>query len=343
MTHLNKHISEALGLGLFNDYFIELGSFKTGKEIFRLGNPEIVFDLASLTKALVTGPLIYGFLKGQKIARSEKVGPFLNMLGNSLKRPQLADITFAELLSHTSGLPSWRNFWINRLSFDSEQTDLFKTRVSHLVDVIDRSELTLGKKVDLYSDVGFIILGFILEGTYGESLETIFSNNMNFSGNIGSGKRMRGLTPSVRFSGTGFCKIRSQELFGDVHDENCASLGGFCGHAGLFSSGKSLVEFLTKDNPLPFWHEYLLENYQLTKKHSRSGLLGMRRADDASSSMFGSGYGIGHLGFTGTAFWLDMKSSHYAIFLTNRIVSSRTSIAIKDLRRRVFTELSRMI
>ena len=246
----------------------------------------------------------------------------------------LAVISIESLLSHCSGLPAWRNFWICRLG-SLEQSELEKTARSHAFEVINRID-QLGKREDCYSDIGYLLLGFLIEETFGANLSDVFESYvdslskpdanwffLNFPRNPISSK--------TEFVPSGYCGIRKREIIGEVHDENAAALGGICGHAGLFGTGESVSWYLKR-----LWSS---TSWQAKVSSSSGCIYGLRKGDDPSSCVFGEGRGIGHLGFTGGAFWLDPKTEKYGILLTNRIISSRVSGRIKSIRREVFKNL----
>jgi CubicO group peptidase (beta-lactamase class C family) len=82
--------------------------------------------------------------------------------------------------------------------------------------------------------------------------------------------------------------------------------------------------------------QFFEANEKVRRETQRDGLLGFRRGNGQSSGVFANGNGMGHLGWTGTAFWLDWSSKKYGIFLTNRVISGRVSPRITDIRRKVF-------
>ena len=120
-----------------------------------------------------------------------------------------------------------------------------------------------------------------------------------------------------------------------MHDENCFSLGGFTGHAGLFATGPSVGVLLKSGASLPVFASFMAENANHLAKSSKTGLLGLRRGDDSGSLPFGGGSSMGHLGFTGTAFWVQPNLGRYAVLLTNRVASGRISAEIQPFRGRI--------
>jgi CubicO group peptidase (beta-lactamase class C family) len=267
-----------------------------------------VFDLASLTKALVTGPLVHLTLKAENL---DVKAPLAAWAPTNISLPSsLLQLTTDEVLGHVSGLPAWWNFWMHHL--DEKQKPNRAEALGIMEKVLHRIPLCTEKK-DLYSDVGYILLGYLLEKKAQRSLKPWLAEAVS---------ETFGYAPDLNLSKesyipTGFCKLRERELRGEVHDENCAAFGGISGHAGLFGTGPSVSQYL----------KALLRDSMGVQIFEANGL---------SSSVFAQGKGMGHLGWTGTAFWLDWSSKKYGIFLTNRVISGRLSPRITEVRRKVF-------
>lgn len=265
-------------------------------------------------------------------------------LPDAIKRLCVGDI-----LAHESGLPAWRNFWINRISPSALQADMQSTGSLHIERVLERVDLTLGQLgTDLYSDVGMIIIGYLVAKIRQQRLEESFGQWLNSVVPVPSRGFFLGgpeqlVGKSVSSIPTSFCRLRQRLLQGEVHDENCFALGGFSGHAGLFGTGPSIGELLRAGyQQSSTFSEYLEENAKRLGVGRKSGLLGLRRGDDSGSLPFGAGRAMGHLGFTGTAFWLQPSKGIYGILLTNRVCSGRVSHVIQQFRAKVF-ELIEMI
>jgi CubicO group peptidase (beta-lactamase class C family) len=287
-----------------------------------------VFDLASLTKALVTGPLVHQVLKAANLDVKAPLSAWAPV-AVSLPTPFL-QLSTEEVLGHVSGLPAWWNFWMHRLN--EEKQELTRTAaLAHMEVVLNRIPLAVEKK-DLYSDVGYILLGYLLEKNFKKSLQPWIASTVK--GAFGYATDLQ--VSKESFIPTAFCKIRERQLLGEVHDENCAALGGIAGHAGLFGSGEAVSQYLKNLFLDSLGHQYFEANEKARQETSREGLLGLRRGNGLSASLFAQGNSMGHLGFTGTAFWLEWSSKKYGIFLSNRVISGRVSPRITDLRRRVF-------
>jgi CubicO group peptidase (beta-lactamase class C family) len=331
--------------GLFTHGYVAFGSLEDERPSYvhqELPDGRDVFDLASLTKALVTTVLCFHLKNKGELDFSRTLEEWLGKDKVSDLAPELRQLTVLSLLRHDSGLPAWRNFWINHLGVDSPDRTADLRRGRHLmVEVLNRSALPLKPSLgQVYSDVGFILLGLCLERATGE-------NEMMLFDGIRPKNLLLGYGPSLDISSravpTAECKLRRKLLQGEVHDENCASVGGVSGHAGLFGTGEALARYLHLLAQSPAGKQLLEENARArilpVQTPPNEALLGWRQGADPSSLPFGNGSAMGHMGFTGVAFWVCPDSGHYAILLTNRVISGRLNPGIAAMRRAVFTAL----
>ena len=145
------------------------------------------------------------------------------------------------------------------------------------------------------------------------------------------------------FAATEQCSWRKQIIQGVVHDENAYAAGGIEGHAGLFGTATEVYRLLTVlleiyHNRLktPIFHQDLLRLF-LTKQQGFERAFGFDTPSDTNSSCgnYFSSNTVGHLGFTGTSFWMDLERRIIVIFLTNRIHPTRTNEEIRAFRPRL--------
>lgn len=291
-----------------------------------------IFDLASLTKLIVTAPLIIGkFYLQRKQFAALTLGEVLPpATGEQPLSDRVRALKLLDLLSHRAGLAPWLNFYVNRLAV-SPKDDLLASRHQQIPTVLGRvGDAKLfnphPNKASTYSDIGYILLGLALEQATGKSLAVLFRRWLKDLGlppgiDIGFNPE-----PSLCIP-TGYCKLRQRQLYGEVHDENCASLGGVAGHAGLFASLPALSVLL------PRWFiDHRVQTLVELTATSQDGV-GFRRGDDGASTAFGGGAAIGHYGFTGTSLWLTPDSRRYHLLLTNRVIAGRLALsAIKKYR-----------
>jgi CubicO group peptidase (beta-lactamase class C family) len=227
------------------------------------------------------------------------------------------------LLSHTSGLPAWRNFWIGRLD-ERDSVELLPTASAHVEKVLARYPKWVqspGKEV--YSDIGFILLAYCLSFVEKQNLAALWESwcvRRGLSKDQKLGFNMRNAFGDKDFATTGFCKLRGRQLYGEVHDENCAALGGAAGHAGLFGSGAAFSAYLRKfvgpllGSALP------------------QPLMGFRPGDEEFLRRSLGPETVGHWGFTGTGFWFNPVSGNFLVLLTNRTYRYRVTPMIREFR-----------
>ena len=327
--------------GLYTHLYAECGYLDkpTAFVYEKLPGNRDVFDLSSLTKALVTVPLIYQESLLNKLDLRSKVGEWLEGHVDHYDL-NINAIMMLQLLRHESGLPAWRNLWVNH--FDEKGRSMLdeSERKIH-IDKIINAQFLLSANQFIYSDIGFLLLQRLLENRYNAPFKTIyqaFCETMQF------GELITFDPDPAKAVSTGFCEVRGRELVGEVHDENAAVLGGACGHAGAFATGPNLVVYLKKllttNVGKAIWKEHK-EALQLKQVHP--GLAGWWLGNGESSKVFAGGKAIGHLGFTGTAFWVDTNTRAYGVLLTNRVISGRISHRITKLRKDVFTYFNKCL
>ena len=282
------------------------------------------FDLASLSKLFATSVLIADLIIKR---RADRDTTLVDLFDRSLLNDfpdWIGRLKVYEILSHTSGLPGWRNFYTScvvnhRLSQD---------RIINVFCRLSDSDKVSG---EVYSDLGFILLGKLLTGFYEKDLSQLFEE----------WKKHNGIKSSIGFEPkrlpiptipTGFCGLRNRMVENEVHDENAAFMGEFCGHTGLFSTGEDLGTFV-KDFFATKEAQFLVrESYNFKLQFSSPHPIGFRLANDPGSSDFFGNKSIGHYGFTGTSFWYNPEKECYVLLLTNRNLYQRIDSRIKIIR-----------
>lgn len=248
------------------------------------------FDLASLTKATVTVPIFYSLFASNKLRPDEKISRFFGGCGGN--------VTLYELLSHTSGFPAWLPFY--------ELVPGVKTleeRKQEVVKLIFEHE-TSGR-TKCYSDLNYLLLGFIIEKVFTQPIDEVFENfKKSYDSDCGLTYRPKGKTPATAFS-----KMRNAFPEKTVEDENSWFLGGITAHAGLFGSASEVVKYF--DN--------LLGTQWFLPTAQKLGFAGFDRPEGSDSNYGKSANpgSFGHLGFTGTAFLIDPDKKITAALLTN--------------------------
>ena len=292
-----------------------------------------LYDLASLTKPLSTTLSILTLIN-KNIIKYESL--LEDLLETTVPRDK-KNINLYSLLNHSSGLAAYQPFYKKMVKGN------FIKNNSEIVGKILSLPLeyeTLKKQV--YSDLGFILLGKIVEKK-GKPLDkfsrtyiykplgidkSIFFNGSNL-------QKMDGV-----FAPTEKCKRRKKTICGQVHDDNAYALGGVCGHAGLFANIHGVTNLVTalvdaikgrKDFKV-IDREDLLKS---VKRQSEIGSWGLgfdTPSEQSSSGRFFSKSSFGHLGFTGTSFWTDLERDISIVLLTNRTYPSRDNNKIRKFR-----------
>lgn len=277
---------------------------------------DTIFDLASLTKPLVTATSIMSLLDQGKLKLDDPVSKFIPEFAVNGK----AEITIEDLLVHRSGLiPD------NPLSDYLHGPERAWTQIWQLKPTAPR-----GTRFQ-YSDVNFLVLGRLIELISGQSLDRYAKQHIfdplamyDTSYNPAADLQAR-IAPTE--------KLNDSWLRGRVHDPRAAALGGVAGHAGLFSTAVDLSTYCQamlrlarptscdETSKLPFGRSTLqLMNQPIAIGKEIRGL-----GWDKASSYSGNGgtarsaSAFGHGGFTGTVLWIDPDQDWYFVFLSNRL------------------------
>ena len=270
---------------------------------------DTIFDLASLTKPIATGTSIFKLVEAGKLRLSDKAKLHLP----ELTEPAWETITLEHLLTHTSGLPA------GNASSD------YKEGITQSIKKINNLKLLAppGERFT-YSDIGFIMLGEIVQRTSGRSLDQ-FTRDEIF---LPLGMKETGYNPTETLKPRIAPTQKEKEIMlrGVVHDPRARLLNGIAGHAGLFSTVDDLALYcamiLNPSNSKGLSHASIR-----TMTQARAVPNGWRTfswdCDTAFSSnrgeLFPKGSTFGHTGFTGTSIWFDPASQTAVIFLSNRV------------------------
>jgi len=347
---IDTAFEEAIEQGVFPGASVAV--VKKGKVLLKkcYGNAEKVpvvrkvglktyFDVASLTKPLCTAFLAMIFIEKGKLKLDEPVGTYYRRYR---KEPYLA-IQVRHLIQHTSGLPAYKAYFeklgplfLKGESPEELRKELFRMILSETLD----PECKLGV-TRLYSDLGYILLGDILEQISGKSLDKLFIEyiakplklNETFFIPLPSKSKLK----RTDFASTSKSSLRRKILAGEVEDEHAWILGGVAGHAGLFSTLPDLMklteEFLKIDEG----------KSKILKKETLHAFLDAKPAlswdtPSAENSQAGDLFpknAYGHLGYTGCSLWIDFNRKFYVILLTNRVHPYRYNENIKQFRPKI--------
>jgi CubicO group peptidase (beta-lactamase class C family) len=288
---------------------------------------DTVFDLASLTKPIATATSIFVLVEQGKIKLSEKVATYWPEFGSNKKD----GVTVEHLLLHTSGLLA-----------DNPLSDFKDGKAASIKKIAALPlEAEPGKRFK-YSDVGYIVLGELVERVGGKPLDKFATANIFEPLGMKDTRFKPEAASKDSIAPTG--KRDGRWLVGEVHDPRSAAMGGVAGHAGLFSTADDLARFarmLLHGGELDGKRVLREETVRLmTEPVSVPGGKRSRGwdVDTAYSAprgdVFPKGEGFGHTGFTGTSIWIDPPSKTAVIVLTNRVhVSEKAQVT--TLRREV--------
>lgn len=281
------------------------------------------YDLASLTKVLCTTPLVLDAIASGVLDPHAPLRDVLPEVAWLQQPPNLGDATPLQLATHTSGLPAWQPLYTLGLDRATLLARLLHT-------ALERTPGTI-----VYSDLGFMLLGYMLERTYGKSLDALARG---LFARVGLDGALGFSVPSgAPVAPTEQCPWRMRLLRGEVHDENAAAFDGVAGHAGLFGTLRGVCGYARALLTCRLHTRSILE--YLSQEHARTdtdrrGFGWMLMHAGWSGGEFMSQRSIGHTGFTGTGLWLDLERGRYTVLLTNRVHPSRhVDSGIESLRR----------
>ncbi len=292
-----------------------------------------IFDLASLTKPLATTLAVMKLVSQKKIELKQHLGDILHPFKGSAK----AHIRIEHLLYHNSGLPDYRPFFkrLKRLPQDQRKDAL------RVLLVQEPLVHPIGQKT-LYSDLGFMILCWVVEMVSGERLDRFVEKKIYFPLGIENlfFVDLEARPVHLNFAATEQCPWRETLLTGMVHDDNAYVIGGIDGHAGLFGSAGGVHRLLTtlqagfkgKAIAQVFEKKLLHQFFERNADSKRALGFDTPAASGSSCGRHFSKTSVGHLGFTGTSFWMDLEQGIIVILLTNRVHPSRDNNRIKHFR-----------
>lgn len=273
---------------------------------------DTIFDLASLTKPIATATAIMKLVEFGKVSLDASVATYWPEFGVEGKD----ELTVRDLLLHQGGLIA-----DNPVEDYRGQPDEIFTRIAQLKLVSPpRSRF-------IYSDVGFLVLGKVVERVSGQSLSAFVEQHVFTPLNMRETQFAPQETLRARAAPT---ELRDgMWLEGIVHDPRAARLDGCAGHAGLFSTARDLSKFaqmMLNRGQYDHAHVLLPETVELMTTPHRvpgNGIRGlgwdMRSAYSSNRGDLLSSRAYGHGGFTGTVMWIDPELDLFYIILTNRL------------------------
>jgi CubicO group peptidase (beta-lactamase class C family) len=284
-----------------------------------------LWDLASLTKVVATTSAVMRLVESGQVALDAAVDRYLPRFRGGSR----SGVTVRMLLDHTSGLPSYREFFREAPTRDSAIALLYATPLRNAPG-----------RVTTYSDLNFMLLGLLVEAVSGEGLDRFASREV-FSP---AGMRLAGFRPPrepSRTAPTG--SWRGTPICCEVNDQNAVRLGGVAGHAGVFATGDDLVRYLQlwlDDGSIDgraVFRPATVRAFLTPGDRPDARYLGWDRPpprgrDDSAFGQLPSAATFGHTGWTGTLIWADPERQLLVVFLTNRSYAPKTAHSIRRLR-----------
>jgi CubicO group peptidase (beta-lactamase class C family) len=332
MDAIARLVDDAVASGLGSAAAVSVGD--AGVEVARhvaghtrrfpdLGAPiteHTPFDVASLTKPMATVAIAMSLAAERRLDLAAPVRTYV--------RDAATTGTVRQLLAHAAGCAARVEFY-RRLRAERPADPR-----ARLVGLASREPADPPGVRAIYSDLGYIVLGAVLEAAGGAPLAHLFDQLV-----------ARPLGLAARYGpveGAVATELDERGLVcGRVHDENAYEGGGVFGHAGLFGSLDDVARFAaamvarTPIDPMPFFTDAPIAGASWRLGwDTPSATPGV----SASGDLWPREGGFGHMGFTGTSIWLDMPRRRWVVLLTNRVHPTRfagTAERIKALRRAV--------
>jgi beta-glucosidase-like glycosyl hydrolase/CubicO group peptidase (beta-lactamase class C family) len=296
-------------------------------------NVRTMYDVASLTKVIVTTTLV------EKLVEGDFKSPLLLDVPIERYLPEWASgpqpewrhrVAVRHLMTHTSGLPPFKEYW---------RTSKGKADTLRMI-FAEPLESEPGTKM-VYSDLGIILMAEIISRLTGRTLDDLAKEYIftPLAMNDSMYKPPKKLWPQI--APTEFDAIfRHRLIQGEVHDENAFAIGGVSGHAGLFSTAPDLAAFCQMLlNGGVYAHQRILKRATIAQFTVPQQLSGGTRTlgwvvptEGGSSGHYYSPHSFGHTGFTGTSIWIDPDRQLFVVLLTNRVNPTRENHKIAEVR-----------
>lgn len=308
-----------------------------------------IYDLASLTKPLATVTSIVLLIQQGRLRLEDTVAGHLQECAES----SIGSATLRDLLTHSSGLPGWRPFYerINpggKIPSSGEARNHAKQTMLKLI--CDEMPVYERGSRSLYSDLGFMLLGMIIERCSRQDLHRFVYDFV--TGPLDGlqieyvlrGRLSEFLASADRDGGVAPTEVdewrHGRLLCGEVHDQNAAALGGEAGHAGLFGTADAVLAITGEWLRGYHGRKAILDRgivREFTRRQKQEGTSSWALGWDTPSMPSSSGryFGarsFGHLGYTGTSIWIDPERELEVVLLSNRVHPTSRNEAIREFR-----------
>jgi CubicO group peptidase (beta-lactamase class C family) len=286
---------------------------------------ETIWDLASLTKVVGMTSAMEQLVESGKVDLDAPVQRYLP----EWTGPNKEKVTVRDLITHRSGLPAFKQYYKLNVSPDSTLHLMFTTPLD-----------TLPGARMVYSDIGAILLGKIVERVSGEPLDQYLTRHVFVPLGMRDTRYRPDSTLLPRIAPTEKDPWRGRHLRGEVHDENAYALGQVSAHAGLFSTAHDLDRLARV-----YLNEGSLDGARLARAATirqfttvqdstfSSRALGWDTpSENSSAGHFMRRPAFGHTGFTGTSLWIAPQHDLYVMLLTNRVNPTREHSKVGPVR-----------
>ena len=320
--------------GRFHHVYAGKNSFLNSSLAVSAGS---IFDLASLTKILATTSLAMVLHESSHLNVNDSLEKLIPDV--CAKFPHLSQITIASLLSHTSGLPAWKPFFLEVQKQFNEpvvEADLKKRKAFFNEQVFSEKPVFGFNEKVLYSDIGFLILGYLFEkkmnlGSFNHLVENLVWKPMGIQNQLQF--RPRFAVENLKSKNKVVCTQSLTErglLQGEVQDDNAWCLGGVAPHAGVFGTLSGVVAWvralmgqgLVSKTTLDLFFQETRLHQDISGFAAPSGkALGFdlpSKNGQGSTGFSFSPSSVGHLGYTGTSLWIDLQRGTFAVLLSNQ-------------------------
>jgi beta-N-acetylhexosaminidase len=285
-----------------------------------------LFDLASVSKVIGTTSAVMKLVEENRLSLEDPLGKYLPQAAQGRK----AAITIRHLLLHRAGFPPFKRFFLMCRSKEEALDSIYATEL-----VAAPGDTTI------YSDIGMITLGKVIEKIAGEPLDRYLQQV--FFKPLGMSNTLYNPPASLieRVAPTEVDSLWRMKLIrGEVHDENADLLGGVAGHAGLFSTASDLAIYMQMllnggtYGGVRYLQERTIAGFTRTVVPGQERFLGWDMKSPTGSSA-GTNFSLssfGHTGFTGTSIWADPERDLFVVLLTNRVYPTRANLKIAKVR-----------
>lgn len=292
-----------------------------------------IYDIASLTKVVATTTLVEKLAEGDfavPLDLDAKIERYLPEWASGPQPDWRHRVMVRHLLTHTSGLPAFKEYWRTSKKKQDTLTKIFAEPL----------EYEPGTK-EIYSDLGIILMAEIIERLTGRKLDDLAKSYIFSPLGMKDTMYRPPKTLWPRIAPTEIDNnLRHRLVQGEVHDENAFAIGGVSGHAGLFSTAPDLAAFCQMLlNGGAYAHQRILRRATIAQFTAPQQLSNGARTlgwavptEGGSSGHYFSAHSFGHTGFTGTSIWIDPDRQLFVVLLTNRVHPTRENTKIQQVR-----------